>query len=116
MASFDLDALPAIELGAHNLQLWNTVVQEIIDEGIIVVCVPDTHTCLNPVAFQALYQGDSQNQQLVVFDLEIAETLAEIIQEDPDWDKKVCMGRCGACAQIFTDVPLNPWLHYSSYL
>ena len=116
MAGSDLNALPAIVLGAHNLQLWNTVVQELIDDGIKIVCVPNNHTCLNPDAFQILYSGDKHDLQLVVFDLDIAETLAQLVQEDPDWDGKVFWGRCGICAQIFADVPRNPWLGYNNFI
>ena len=116
MAGYYRNALPAIVLGANNLQLWNTVVQDLIGDGIKIVCVPNTHNCLDPVAFQILYSGDKYDEQLVVFDLGIAETLARIIQEDPDWDGKVFWGRCGVCTQIFADVPLNPWLGYCSYI
>ena len=116
MAGYYRNALPAIVLGANNLQLWNTVVQDLIGDGVKIVCVPNTHNCLDPVAYQILYSGDKFDQQLVVFGLGIADTLAQMVQEDPDWVESVCWGRCGACAQIFVDVPRNPWLGYGNYV
>ena len=116
MAGQFKNTLPAIVLGPNNLQLWNTVVQELIDDDVNIFCVPNTHNCLDPVAFQILYSGDKCDQQLVVFDLGIAEELAQIIQEDPDRLDSVVWGRCGACAQIFADVPQNPWLEYGNFI
>lgn len=109
MANFAVDPLPAIVLDAYNIQLWQTLVQERLDDDILVVCVPNTHHCPNQATFQLLYQGSVHDKQLVIFDLGIGETLAGIVREQPNWDSKILWGRCLSCNQNFPDVPLNIW-------
>ena len=109
MANFGVEPLPAIVLDAYNIQLWQTLVQERLDDDILVVCVPNTYSCPNRATFRLLRQGLVPDQQLVIFNLGIGEALAGIVREHPNWDGKILWGRCIACNQNFPDVPLNIW-------